>query len=355
VRRRSFLASPLLLLAMEGRAGIAYPAVTPDYRLDFPRDRGAHPDFRQEWWYITGWLNNAANEPLGFQVTFFRARPDIETDNPGALVPRQVILAHAALGDRRHGRLRHEERAGRAALGLAGAEPGTTKVWVDDWRLDLERNVYRTKIAARQFALDLSCTETRLPVANGREGYSQKGARPGEASYYYSIPHLRVSGTVERAGVKEEVNGIAWLDHEWSSQYMPPEAAGWDWVGVNLEGGGSLMAFRMRDKQGGTLYAGGTLLSPDDRARALLPDQLRFEPVRRWRSPRTGTEYPVAMKVNILGREWLIEPLMDDQELDGRASTGTIYWEGAVRAKLEGVVVGRGYLELTGYWRPMKL
>lgn len=356
MRRRSFLALPLALLPGQARpAAIAYPAVTPDFRPDFPRDHGAHPDFRQEWWYVTGTLATPRGETLGFQVTFFRARPDITTDNPGALVPRQVIVAHAALADTRHGRLRHDERAGRASLGLAGAETGSTRVWVDDWRLDLDRNAWRAKLAARDFAIDLELRMTRLPVANGREGYSQKGPAPEEASYYYSVPHLAATGGIERAGRKEAVTGLAWLDHEWSSQILPAGAVGWDWIGIHLEGGGALMAFRMRDAAGRTLYAGGTLLSPKDITRALAPDQVAFEPLRRWRSPRTGAEYPVAMKVVVLGREWLIEPMMDDQELDARSSTGTIYWEGAVRVRLDGAVVGRGYLELTGYWRPLRL
>ena len=54
-------------------------------------------------------------------------------------------------------------------------------------------------------------------------------------------------------------------------------------------------------------------------------------------------------------REFAIEPLFDDQEHDTRASTGTIYWEGAVRALRDGKPVGLGYLELTGYWRRMQL
>ncbi len=356
MKRRSFLALPLALLPARARpAAIAYPAVTPDFRLDFPRDHGAHPDFRHEWWYITGQLSTPRGETLGFQVTFFRARPDFATDNPGALVPRQVIVAHAALADARHGRLRHEERAGRASLGLAGAEVGSTRVWVDDWRLDLDRNAWRAKLAARDFGMDLELRMTRLPVANGREGYSQKGPAPEEASHYYSVPHLAATGGIERAGRHEAVTGQAWLDHEWSSRIMPAGAVGWDWIGINLEGGGALMAFRMRDAAGRALYAGGTLLSPRDLARTLAPDQVAFEPLRRWRSPRTGAEYPVAMKVVVLGREWLVEPMMDDQELDARGSTGTIYWEGAVRVKLDGALVGRGYLELTGYWRPMRL
>jgi predicted secreted hydrolase len=132
------------------------------------------------------------------------------------------------------------------------------------------------------------------------------------------------------------ISGSAWLDHEWSSAYLAPEASGWDWCGINMLDGSSFMGFRMRNRDGGTHYASpGTTMTP----------------IRVWKSPRTGTTYPIAMQVNDLR----LEPLMDDQELDSRTSTGTIYWEGAVRAFREKNLVGTGYLELTGYWKPMKL
>ena len=341
MRRRAFLLGAAALAAARGAgaAAVSYPVVRPGLRLEFPRDHGAHPEFRQEWWYVTGWLSGQRAEPLGFQITFFRARPDIATQNPSALTPRQVILAHAAISDPRHGTLRHDERAARAALGLAGAEEGATRVWVDDWRFELERDTYRSRIAARGFALDLEFQARQPPLAQGEHGFSRKGEGPEEASYYYSRPHLEVRGTVERGGAREAVTGSAWLDHEWSSQYMAAEASGWDWVGLNLAGGESMMAFRMRDKSGRTLYA---------------PPGVAFEPLRLWRSPRTGVEYPIAMRVTSAGKSYLLEPLMDDQELDARTSTGTIYWEGAVRALRDGREAGRGYLELTGYWKPMR-
>jgi predicted secreted hydrolase len=314
-------------------AGLAFPLVTPDYRLQFPRDHGAHPDFRQEWWYVTGWLKTERGQDLGFQVTFFRTRLDIDTRNPSSFTPSQVILAHAALSDPRHGRLRHDERAARTALGLAGSREGNTRVWVDDWSLDLSNQTYRTKIQARDFSLDLEFQSQGAPLLQGEAGFSRKGNRPEEASYYYSRPQLSVRGFANT----EKVTGKAWLDHEWSSQYMAANATGWDWCGVNLDGGGALMAFRMRDKDGKPAYA---------------PPGVSFEILRKWKSPRTGTEYPVSVMVN---REIRLEPLMDDQELDARASTGTIYWEGAVSAFRGDRKVGTGYLELTGYWRPMKL
>jgi predicted secreted hydrolase len=341
VRRRTFLLGAAALVATPApRAAVRYPVVVVGRRLEFPRDHGAHPDFRQEWWYVTGWLSGARGDPVGFQVTFFRARPDIDTANPSALTPRQVILAHAAISDPRQGRLRHDERAARAALGLAGAEEGTTRAWVDDWRLQLEGNTYRTRIAARDFVLDLEIQAPQAPILQGEQGLSRKGAGREEASYYYSRPHLAVRGKIESAGSREAVTGSAWLDHEWSSQYMSAEATGWDWVGLNLNEGDALMAFRMRDKRGGMLYA---------------PAGIVFEPLRTWRSPRTGVEYPVSMRVTAAGKSYVLEPLMDDQELDARTSTGTIYWEGAVRALRDGREAGRGYLELTGYWKPMKL
>jgi predicted secreted hydrolase len=325
VNRREFLA-----------AGLVFPAVTPGYRFEFPRDHGAHPGHRQEWWYVTGWLKTAKGEDLGFQITFFRARPDIETANPSSFTPRQIILAHAALSDPRHGRLRHDERAARTALGLAGSREGNTSVWVDDWSLELKNDAYTARIHARDFSLELQFDSRNAPTLQGEAGFSRKGHGPEEASYYYSRPQLSVVGFAN----KERVIGTAWLDHEWSSQYMAAGATGWDWCGINMNDASSLMAFRMRDKDGKTAFA---------------PPGISFEAVRQWKSPRTGTSYPVSVLVRARENEYLLEPLMDDQELDARASTGTIYWEGAVRAMRAGKQVGRGYLELTGYWRPMKL
>ena len=325
-----------MLAAPLARAGeVSYPPVTRGTRLRFPRDHGAHPEYRSEWWYVTGWLQRGS-DPLGFQVTFFRARPPHESANPSRFAPHQILLAHAAIADPRHGRLRHDQRAARAAFGLAGAATRSTDVWVDDWRMTLERDTYRARIAAREFTLELALEAPRAPLLQGEAGFSSKGHRPEEASYYYSRPQLAATGTLNGAALR----GIGWLDHEWSSQYLAPEASGWDWCGLNLADGTALTAFRIRDRQGGVHYA---------------PPGVAFTPQRTWRSPRTGVEYPVQMRVAIQGGEYDLVPLMDDQELDARSSAATIYWEGAVRVLQSSREVGRGYLELTGYWRPMTL
>jgi predicted secreted hydrolase len=334
VRRRAFLLALLAAPLAQG-AEVKYPRVERGARLRFPRDHGAHPEYRTEWWYATGWLQEGA-QALGFQVTFFRARARWESGNPSKFTPRQLLLAHAAIADPRLGRLRHDQRAARDALGLAGAATRTTEVWIDDWRFALERDSYRAQIQARDFALELSLKAPGAPLLQGEAGFSRKGHRAEEASYYYSRPQLAVSGTLDG----RRVQGSAWLDHEWSSQYLAPEAAGWDWVGLNLQGGKALTAFRIRDRKGGVHYA---------------PPGIAFTPLKNWRSPRTGVEYPVAMRVAANGQEYDLEPLMEDQELDARASAGTIYWEGAVRALQAGREVGKGYLELTGYAAPMTL
>jgi predicted secreted hydrolase len=329
--------------------------VLPGYRMRFPEDEGSHPDFRTEWWYVTGWLNRENGSAAGFQVTFFRTRPEIDESNPSAFTPRQIIIAHAALSDRSRGRLLHDQRLARAAFDLAGAAIGRTNVWIDDWSLVQQDTGYTTRVGAKNFALDLSFAPTQPPLLQGDGGYSRKGADPASASYYYSLPQLRVSGAIVESGKREEITGSAWLDHEWSSSYMAQGAAGWDWIGINFDDGGALMAFRMCDAKGAKLWAGGAYRDAAGVRHAYTPGEIEFVALREWRSARTGAIYPVAWRVRAAALEITLEPLMDDQESDSRASVGTVYWEGAVRALRDGKVIGRGYLELTGYWRAMKL
>jgi predicted secreted hydrolase len=355
VRRRRFLLVPLAALAPRASATDDYPPVLPGRGLEFPRDHGAHPAFRTEWWYVTGWLAGEGGRPLGFQITFFRSRPRVAESNPSAFAPRQLLFAHAALADPRERRLVHDQRAARAGFGLAEARVGDTEVWAEDWSLKRGPEGYAARIPAREFTIEAAFKPMQPILLQGDRGYSRKGPLPAQASYYYSQPHLAVSGVVARGARREPVTGSAWLDHEWSSEVMAADAIGWDWIGINLADGGALMAFRMRGREVETFWAGGTLRAADGRVRAFAPDEVGFEPLRRWKSPRTEVEYPVAMRVRAGEVVVELEPLFDDQELDSRASTGTIYWEGAVRARAGARVIGTGYLELTGYWRPLKL
>ncbi|HSO08038.1 MAG TPA: carotenoid 1,2-hydratase [Pelomicrobium sp.] len=317
--------------------------------IRFPADEGSHPRYRTEWWYVTGWLADGERD-LGFQVTFFRSRSAAQAGNPSAFALEQLLFAHAGLSDPAVGRLLHDERAARAGFGLAEAREGSTQVWIDDWSLRQDGERYRALIPTRDFRLDLTFARVQPPLLNGRDGFSQKGPDPLAASYYYSLPHLQVTGRVARRGREAAVTGEAWFDHEWSSEIMDENAVGWDWIGINLAGGGALMAFRMRDRDGNEYWAGGTLREAGGATRTFTPAEIEFTPGRRWTSPRTGIAYPVEWTVRAGDLTVTLAPLMDDQENDARGSVGTVYWEGAVRALAPGGrELGRGYLELTGY------
>jgi predicted secreted hydrolase len=340
---------------MMAPAEALYAPVIAGHALSFPEDLGSHPQFRTEWWYVTGWLDSEGGESLGFQITFFRTKPDIDANNPSSFTPRQVIVAHCALSDPKHGTLWQDQKIRRAALGLAGAAQGETHVWIDRWSLQHESQTYIAKIAAEEFSFDLALSETQPMLINGEGGVSRKGPQPQAASYYYSLPHMSVTGSISRKGRVSRVSGDAWFDHEWSSEYLDPQAGGWDWIGINLQDGGALMAFQIRGLDGRPRWAGGTSRTAAGVSQILRPEDVEFRAERRWTSPRTGIIYPVAWTIRADGRELSLAPLFDDQENDTRLSTGAIYWEGAVRAFDKTGQVGRGYLELTGYGERLRL
>jgi predicted secreted hydrolase len=364
MRRRTLLLWPLATLLARRPAWARkpdFPAVTSGRPLVFPRDYGAHSSYRTEWWYVTGWLQSvagatngtAADGPsLGFEATFFRTRPDLDEANPSRFAPNQLLFANVALSDPRTGSLQHDQRSARSGFGLAGASETDTAVHIDEW--SLERGMdgrYRLNVASPRFSFAFTLQPTQPVLVNGAEGYSRKGPLPSEASYYYSEPWLKVDGVLKR-GDETHVQGQAWLDHEWSSAQLAEEAVGWDWIGIDLEGGGALMAYQIRDKAGRKFWAGGTLRAADGSTHALSPDSVSFTPLRWWRSPHTGARYPVAMRVDAGDVHLTLVPMMDDQEFDSRASTGAVYWEGAVTATdatSKTTPLGRGYLELTGY------
>lgn len=359
MNRRRFVLLPLGVLTIaqvtRGAHGATYPAVVPGRILRFPEDEGSHPEFRIEWWYATGWLLDDAKRPLGFQITFFRHRAVDTGGNPSRFAPEQLIVAHAAVSDPQRGRLVHEQQIARSGFGLADAAPGITDAKIGDWFLRAGGDSLRAHTSGREFSLDLTMRRTQPPLLHGEQGFSRKGPGPESASYYYTLPHLAVEGRIVTGGKAIRVAGTAWLDHEWSTAPMESQATGWDWIGINLDDGGALMAFRMRAGPGATLWSGATLRHADGRTRSFTPQQVTWTPGRQWRSARTDATYPVAWRIAVGDLLLEIEPLMDDQEQDARGSTGTVYWEGAVTARSGHRIVGRGYLELTGYWRAFRL
>ena len=347
------LAAFLLALALPA-IGAAYDPVTPGAALAFPADHGAHPGHRIEWWYVTGQLEDGAAKPIGFQVTFFRLRNAEADGSESRFAPKQLLMAHAAIADPSRGSLLHDQRAAREGFGLATAKIGDTDVSIGRWRLAREGEDYVAEIPADGFSLTLRMTPTQPVLLQGERGFSRKGPDARHASYYYSQPQLAVRGRLVIDGKAREMKGRAWLDHEWSSELLVQGAVGWDWIGVNLDDGGALMAFRLRDASGEPLWASALVREADGRVRTYSHSEVAFRPLRRWRSPRTNAEYPVAMAVTLGASEWRVEPWMPDQELDSRASTGTVYWEGAVSVTGPQGRKGAGYLELTGYAGPLR-
>jgi predicted secreted hydrolase len=352
--RRSFL------LAMAGcplaTLGAGPATVTPR-PLVFPRDHGAHPDYRIEWWYLTGWLD-AAPEPLGFQVTFFRARTEVDPANPSRFAAKQLVIGHAAIADPARASLLKDERIARTGFGIAEAPETDTDLRLDRWRLARRADgSYECALPARGFTLEFVAVPTQPLLLQGDDGFSSKGPLPAQASFYYSQPQLRVQATLQRDGATRRLAGTAWLDHEWSSTLLDADAAGWDWVGMNLDDGAALTAFQIRRRgNGAKLYAYASLREAGSpRLRLFAPEEVDFTPAERWTSPRTRADWPVAQRIRVGRRSFETKPLFADQELDSRASTGAVYWEGASLLTESGRRVGRGYLEMTGYVEPIRL
>lgn len=367
-RRQWLCSSAALLLPAAGMTAPTTQAASTTTMqprpLIFPADHGAHPAQRTEWWYVTGWLAEPDRPDVprhGFQITFFRSRGDVAADHPSAFAARQLVLAHAALTDLAGARLLHDQRIARAGFGLAEAAEGDTEVRLRDWSLRRRADdIYQARVQADDpagFMLDLTLQPPAPPLLQGTEGWSRKGPAPPQASFYYSRPQLQVNGQLQHAGRTQAVSGRAWLDHEWSESILAADAVGWDWIGINLLGGGALTAFRLRRADGSALWAGGSWQAAGQRtARSFTPDEVRFTPQRRWRSPASGTSYPVEWLIETPAGSHRVRALLDAQELDSRRSTGSIYWEGLSELlDTAGRRVGLGYLELTGYAAAMQL
>lgn len=330
--------------------------------LSFPRDHGSHPDTALEWWYVTGALQ-APQRQLGFQLTFFRSRVPATQGMTSAFAAKQLIFAHAAITDVAGQRLWHDQRIARSSghegsVDLARASEADTALQLRNWSLQRQSDRYLAKVQAQGFSLQLTLQETQPMLLQGEQGWSRKGPLASQVSFYYSLPQLQVEGTVGLGRQRLPVQGRAWLDHEWSNAFMPPQAVGWDWIGMNLLDGSALTAFRLRSANGQAVWAGGSWRDAPGQAPAQVfsPEQVSFKPLRYWKSSATGASYPVEWTVTVAERRFTVRAVVDAQELDSSRSTGAVYWEGLSELLDDrSQLLGRGYLELTGYARPLQL
>ncbi|MBC7957822.1 MAG: carotenoid 1,2-hydratase [Cytophagales bacterium] len=361
MKRRHLLGALAALPASLGAQATGIPLQIGPRALVFPADFGAHPGARTEWWYLTGALQ-AGEHLFGFQLTFFRSRTGLAADHASRFAAQQLVFAHAALSDVKAARMRHDQRIARAGFGIAEAAEGDTQVVLRDWSLKREGAAGASRYLAQAgsdsagFRLALTLATTQPVLLQGEAGLSRKAPQPEVVSHYYSQPQLAASGTLTLDGRALPVQGRAWLDHEWSNTLLAPQAVGWDWVGMNLDDGSALTAFRLRRADGSTLYAGGSLRAPGGAVRNFQPGEVNFSPGRSWLSPVSQARYPVQWTVQTPAGHHAVNALFDAQELDSRHSTGAFYWEGLSELRNDtGQRIGRGYLEMTGYADALRL
>jgi predicted secreted hydrolase len=338
--------------------GDDWARVTVPRKWSFPRDFGAHPEYRTEWWYFTGNLKDLQGKRYGYQLTFFRQgiRPQLPPSS-NAWDVRDIYLAHFALTDVAGNQFRAVDRLSRAGPGLAGASSEGMQTWVLAWSARMEGSVIHLEARDSEMELSLRLTPRKREIIHGPNGFSQKGPAPGQASYYVSLTDLETRGSVRLPGSKAaiEVQGVSWFDQEFGSNQLTPEQKGWDWFSLHLSDGRDLMIYLLRLKDGSVEPASsGTLVAADGAARHLKLSDFSLTVLDRWKSPRSKGEYPARWRIQIpsAGIDLTATPLLADQELQTEGSTGITYWEGAVAGEgLSGAgrVTCEGYAELTGY------
>ncbi|MFN8445334.1 MAG: lipocalin-like domain-containing protein [Caldilineaceae bacterium] len=366
--RSSAAVSASVVEAMSGPATAGFARATEPMHFEFPKDHGAHPNYRTEWWYYTGNLQAEDGSPFGYQLTFFRSGLTPALANRSSdWASNQIYMAHFALTDGSANQHVSFERFSRGAAGLAGAMLGTdggcdtqaancNQLWLDDWSVRyVEPGVMQLRAqeqnAAGVAAVDLTLRERRTPLLHGNQGFSQKSGEVGNASYYYSLVQIETSGTITNAGKATQVQGVSWMDHEFGTTALGKNDIGWDWFSVQLENGVVLMFAQIRTQGGGIEPVfDGTIAWPDGRQALIKATDLTIQPTDQWTSPRTGFVYPSGWQVSLPNQavELSIQPLIQDQEMN----VSFVYWEGAVKVSgtVEGAsVAGNGYVELTGY------
>lgn len=330
-------------------------AALPGWRYEFPRDHQPHPDFKTEWWYFTGNVRDSANRRFGYQITFFRhgIRPPGTRGGDSRLIMNELPFAHFAISDVAEERFHFRQKINRGVFGQAGFGKGDRLAWIDDWTLRLDTDgAFRIDAKDGPIALALELTAAKPWTIHGENGVSQKAAGEGRASHYYSGTRLATHGTLEVEGKQFEVSGESWFDHEWATNQLTPEQAGWDWFSVQLDDGTELMLYQMRLRSGGTdAQSSGTFTDRDGQTQHLARGDYELAPLEFWTSPKTKARYPVAWQLTIprLDFKARISTPLRAQEL---ALESIAYWEGAIDVdgtRAGQAVRGRGYMELTGY------
>jgi predicted secreted hydrolase len=337
-----------------------YKTALPGYRYEFPRDHFSHPEFQTEWWYYTGNLTAADGHRFGFELTFFRQGVSRDVSKTATWEVKDVYLAHLALSDLDGGQFYHAERTNRAGPQIAGVSETTRHIWNGNWSTEWKGDTQQLRAVDERFALELLLRSDKLPVIHGENGVSQKAEGLGHASHYISFTRLHTTGTVRLLGKNFQVTGFAWMDHEFFTQQLSSEQTGWDWFSIQLEDNTELMLFELRRKDGSIdPFSAGTYVDAQGRAAHLRAADFSLKATgSSWTSEVTGATYPIQWSISVPGLdlELAVSTRLKAQELSSSNKFSPSYWEGAVQ--LQGrrngsAMRGVGYLEMTGYDRPV--
>lgn len=318
--------------------------------FEFPKDHGSHPDFRTEWWYITGHFKGENDQDFGFQLTFFRSASDDGQK-------RQSYMAHAAIVNKTTGQYFNTERFNKEGWN-AGASEDTLNVFNGNWYLRMDGN----ELMDGRFSVpgagivDFTLQPMKPLVLFGDQGFSQKAEGEKNSSHYITYTRLNMAGNIQLAiGESVKIRGQAWMDHEFSSSHLSDHQIGWDWASIQLHDGTEIMVYSMRRKDGKVdPYSVLNEIDESSNVRSLYGNRFTWEKLEYWENQETGNRYPVAHKIEWIDSEGnertiILKAIMKSQEFVGSIS-GFHYWEGACivldKNKNE---LGKAYVELTGY------
>ena len=358
---------PLFCIPAGAEEKNSYHSVTGPCGFRFPKDHGPHPGYRTEWWYYTGNLKGDSDRSFGFQLTFFRRQldpPGFEKfwpRPPSAWRTGQIYLGHAAVSDISGKKHLYAQRMARNALNMAGVNRTDTgiELFIENWRMRITPQDHHLTASAEDFSFNLTATPLKPPILHGDSGYSRKGSARNRASCYYSITRLKTVGTLTINGTPTAVTGISWMDHEFSSTSLEPGIVGWDWFSLQLSDKTEVMIYLLRKKDGALSPASsGTYVDFRNDSKLLRINDLNIKVLNTWKSTLSDAVYPSGWQISIppLSMALTVSPRFKDQEMRTSMTTGITYWEGSVSVtgtKNRKSIKGQGYVELTGYDKPM--
>ena len=339
-----------------------FSQVLPGYAYQFPKDFNSHDDFRVEWWYYTGNLEEIETaRPFGYQLTFFRVTLNNEGANPNQSQWKlgHVYFAHMTLTDIDGEKFYYFERINRKGVGNAGANADRLMVWNEDWFLEGKGKMHSLKALESGTGIELQLVPEKKMVIHGNNGISKKGSKKGNASHYFSYTRMKTTGQIFVKGKAYNVIGSSWMDHEYSSNQLNDELVGWDWFSLKLDDKTELMLYLLRRKTGGVdSFSSGTFIAADGSSRHIKQEEFIVRPLSYWTSKKSGIVYPASWELKLpnFGIKLTLSPDLNEQELYDLRSISASYWEGSV--SVEGTIrgdsiKGKGYVELVGYGKPL--